>query len=403
MKLLLVTSRYPWPSRRGDQVRAVQFTDLLAGHHELTLLVPEPGPEAPPPPAGIRIETYRRSSLPALASVLRALVGSSSLQGALFFQKDLQRKLRQLAKASDLVILQLARLAAHAPDVGSTPFVVDLIDALSLNFRRRGELDRALLRPLSRWEAKRLEEAEAQLLEKARGGWVVCHRDRRALERALPGEVLSRLEVLPLAMPLALTESETRASAPVPVPAPKDSRPRLVMTGNLGYFPAVEGFSWWLDSVWPRLRSQRPDLEVVVAGARPARRLRRSVRKAGGLLIESPPDLKGELAKATLALAPLRCGSGQPIKILEAWECGIPVIASSWAAAGTPATPGEQLLVADTEEEWEAQILALLESSEKRQQLVEEGFRSLEEHYSQATVGNHLLRSLTRFVASPAS
>ena len=30
MRILLVTSRYPWPPRRGDQMRAVQMLDLLA-------------------------------------------------------------------------------------------------------------------------------------------------------------------------------------------------------------------------------------------------------------------------------------------------------------------------------------------------------------------------------------
>jgi hypothetical protein len=33
LKILLVTSRYPWPPRRGDQIRAVQALDFLAGGH----------------------------------------------------------------------------------------------------------------------------------------------------------------------------------------------------------------------------------------------------------------------------------------------------------------------------------------------------------------------------------
>ena len=38
MKILLVTSRYPWPPRRGDQMRALQMLDFLSVEHELTLL-----------------------------------------------------------------------------------------------------------------------------------------------------------------------------------------------------------------------------------------------------------------------------------------------------------------------------------------------------------------------------
>ncbi len=393
MKLLLVTSRYPWPPRRGDQVRAAQFVEFLSREHELTLLVPEPvsDPEAPPP--GIAVETYRRSRVPKLSTLYQVATGSSSFQGALFQHRDLSQKLRRWAPEADLVVLQLARLASLVADLGSTPYAVDLIDALSLNFRRRAEADRVLLRPLLKAEARRLEGAEAKLLSGARLGWIVCQRDREALAETLAPEALAVLRVLPLAMPLrklsetseGRTETESREAA----------KPRLAMTGNLGYFPAVEGFGWWLEEVWPRLRARRPELEVILAGARPARRLRRLAAGPGIHLIESPPDLRRILARSTLALAPLRSGSGQPIKILEAWECGVPVIASPWAAAGTPAVPGVELLQAETAEDWEREILYLLDRPEERQRLAKAGHRRLQQSYSREIVRRDLLRSLS--------
>src|SRR5919202_1611789 len=118
MKILLVTSRYPWPPRRGDQMRAVQTLDFLAEEHEVTLLAPAPGKDQPPPPgkARYRVELYRPGGAAIFSGVARALVKRLPLQTGLFYQPDLGRKLRELAPEHDLAILQLVRLAIHVED-----------------------------------------------------------------------------------------------------------------------------------------------------------------------------------------------------------------------------------------------------------------------------------------------
>src|SRR5215207_2756726 len=140
MKILLVTSRYPWVPRRGDQMRALQMLDFLSSEHEVTLLTPAPGRDQPPPPerAPYRIEHYQPGGGAArFSGMARSVVKNQPLQSGLFHQADLGRKIRELAPRHDLGILQLVRLALHVKDFGDTPIVVDLIDSLSLNFSLR--------------------------------------------------------------------------------------------------------------------------------------------------------------------------------------------------------------------------------------------------------------------------
>jgi polysaccharide biosynthesis protein PslH len=394
LKILLATSRYPWPPRRGDQIRAVQALDFLAGEHEVTLLTPEPGKGQEPPPAGApyRVELYRPSRTAALLpGMARVLLRNHPLQSGLFYQPDLSRRLRELAPRADLGILQLVRLAVHLDDFGDTPILVDLIDSLSLNFSLRAAVDRLWLRPLLRLEAHLLAVGERRLAERAAGVIVVCARDRQALVNRLPPEVASRVSVVRLAV------RERRMEPPLPEEHPDPagaSGPVLAMTGNLGYFVNVDAITWWLDEVWPAIRQARADVQVVVAGDRPAGSVRRAVAKAGPRvrLIESPRDMRTVLARATLALAPMRCGSGVPIKVLEAWAVGVPVVATPWAVAGTSGRQGEDFRVVGMHPiEWVTAVLELLDDPEARERLCDNGRRRLAADYSREVVRDQLL------------
>jgi len=406
LKILLATSRYPWPPRRGDQIRAVQALDFLSAEHEVTLLTPEPGPGLPPPPAGVpwRYETYRQRRAPSLLpGFARALARRLPLQSGLFYQADLGRRLRELAPAADLGILQLVRLATHLDDFGPVPLLVDLIDSLSLSFSLRADVDRLLMRPPLRLEAHLLALWERRLVERAAAVILVSERDRQALENRLPPELAAKVSVVRL----AVRERRALEIAALP-PAerlllPGESGPVLVMTGNLGYFVNADAIAWWLAEVWPALVRARPDVKVVVAGDRPKPFLRRAIAAAGVRLIESPPDLHAVIAQATLALAPMRCGAGVPIKVLEAWSVGVPVVATPWAVAGTSGRQGEDFRVVGQHPiEWVSAITELLASPAERKRLADNARRRLAVDYSRDEVRRQFLDVVRRVALEPA-
>jgi glycosyltransferase involved in cell wall biosynthesis len=392
LKILLVTSRYPWPPRRGDQIRAVQALDFLSGEHEVTLLTPAPGPDQPPPPDGIsyRIEHYHPARAAALVpGMALVLTRNLPLQSGLFYQPDLGRRLRELAPRSDLGILQLVRLAVHLEDFGDTPILVDLIDSLSLNFSLRADVDRVWLRPALRLEAHLLAIGERRLAERAAGVILVCERDRQALVNRLPPALASKVSVVRLAV------RDRRLDSPAAGEELEGDGPVLAITGNLGYFVNVDAATWWLREVWPAVRQARPDVRVVVAGDRPTAALRRTVARAGVRLIESPRDMRSIIAQATLSLAPMRCGSGVPIKVLEAWAAGTPVVATPWAVAGTSGRQGEDFRVVGTHPiEWVSAINELLDDPAARRRLAENGRRRLEADYTREIVRDQLLTAV---------
>jgi hypothetical protein len=503
LKVLLVTSRYPWPPRRGDQLRAAQMIELLAGEHEITLLAPEQGrrpawgsgreemgkeaqrqqggkpqssapylgtaglgtpdsgepnfgtpdfgetylaPDFAAPDPRVRVERYRGAGWPgAVLGVVRAAARGLPVQSGLFHQPDLGRRLRRLAPAADLVVLQLARLASHAGDVGATPLLVDLVDSLALNLERRAAVDRAWLRPALRFEAALLARAERRLAERAAGVLVVAARDRAALAGRLPPALAERLHVVPLALdpepagwdgeevvpPGQAASRAAQVAAPGDRAAARDAQaaeraaqeaapggeaaapeglqtgaaPLLGFTGNLGYFVNADALTWFLREVWPALRARRPQLRLVAAGDRPSRAVRRAVARLGAAsgvtLLASPADLRPVLAAATIAIAPLRAGSGVPLKILEAWCAGVPVVASPWAAAGTTAHPGDDLRVAVAPAEWVETLLDLLDHPAERHRLAGNARSRLTADYSRAVARERWMAALSAVCVRP--
>ena len=361
MKVLLVAARPPWPPRRGDQLRVQQLATALAEEHAVTVLAPAAADEPAPPPGVTRV-AYRSSAVAAAAGALPRLLGGWPLQSLPFHQPHLARRLRELAPRHDVTVLQLVRLAPHLADVGNAAVVADLVDCLSLNAATRAAVAPAWQRPVLAWERRRLLAAERRMVAASRRSLVVCERDRGVLAGALPGHA-DRLAVAPIAMP-----PRPQGAAPA-----AGATPTVMLTGNLGYFANRDAVETWLRGPWPRLRRSEPRLRLVVAGDRPPAALARRIARAGGELVRRPADLHALLTTATVAVAPVRGGSGVPLKVLDAWAAGVPVVASPFAAAGAAGAPGDDLLVAADPAEWEERVRSLLADGALRQRLVVAG------------------------------
>ncbi len=389
MKILLVTSRFPWPARRGDQLRASQLIELLSRRHELTVLAPE-GSIGSHNVRGkpIRFAAWRQDRGAGTAGMLSNVASPRPLQTGLYRQPDLARKVRELAPKHDLTILQLARLGSLQSVLDGRPFVADLIDSLALNFERRALFDRVWLRPLWRMEARRLARAERVLLEGSVGTWVVCDRDRRAilerLDAASQAKLERRLRVVDISVQNRPSSSTVKSRSTSPV---------VSFTGNLGYFVNRDAMFWILEHVWPQLR--RRGLRLVVAGSRVPLAIRRAVSSANAELVESPVRMETVLRYSTLALAPMRAGSGVPVKVLEAWKTRTPVVASAYAAAGTRAVDGRELLVGEGAKRLVEQVMSLIESPELGRSLAQAGEELLINHHAPSVVAETLDTALS--------
>jgi sugar transferase (PEP-CTERM/EpsH1 system associated) len=350
VRVLVLATRLPVPPWRGDQVRLYHHLRVLARRHEivlaaLTLRRPEAPVRAAVAELGVRVEVVPLGLLGAAPALLRALLGDPRPgQVLLYLRRRAAARVRALIAGGrfDVVHAQLVRAAPYLPLGAGPPAVVDLIDALSLNFGRRAALARGPEAHLAAWEARRLARFERALLGRVSAALVVSEADRAAL-----GE---RARVVPNGVDTEALVYQEEGRVPA----------RLVFAGNLGYFPNVDAACWLAEEIFPRVRAALPHATLRIVGARPARAIRRLAARPGVSVAADVPAIAPELAAAAVAVIPMRAGSGMQNKVLEAMACGTPVVASPRAAAPLAVRAGEHLLVGEDAAGLAAATLTLL-------------------------------------------
>ena len=130
---------------------------------------------------------------------------------------------------------------------------------------------------------------------------------------------------------------------------------RLIFTGNMDFPPNYESALWFIDKVFPLLQ-QRWETRLVIAGANPVKELlaRANERIEVTGYVD---DLKKEIARSELYVAPLICGGGFKNKVVEAIASGTFVIGTSLATEFLSAEARDCIPTADSPNELAELIL----------------------------------------------
>jgi glycosyltransferase involved in cell wall biosynthesis len=246
----------------------------------------------------------------------------------------------------------LAGLARHLPVI---------YNAHNLESGFRHELDRS---PLARVRALELRRFERNLLARAAESWMVSEADMAGARELCPGACLRYVP------------NVVDVSAIEPIAA-LTTEPRAIFVASFFYEPNHNGLRFLLDEVFPRVWLQLPQARLALVGA--------------GL--QTPPsadprvetlgfvaDLHAAYASARCAVVPLLQGGGTPLKLIEALAHGLPVIATSRAAAGLQLRDSEHCLLADDAASFAAALVRLLR--EGAPELGARGRRLAAERYS---------------------
>lgn len=160
-----------------------------------------------------------------------------------------------------------------------------------------------------------------------------------------------------------------RPPRPVGEPAAGGS-PVLLFQGNLGYPPNIDAAQWLATVIAPLVRIAVPAAEVRLVG-RPGANVTQLHHPGMVTVVGEVPSMEEELTRATVAVVPIRYGSGTRVKILESFAHRVPVVSTTLGAEGLGAEDGVHLLLADDPAEFAAATVRLLGDPRLRARLAE--------------------------------
>jgi len=367
-------TRMPVPPWRGDQVRAFHHLRILSTRHDITCATlvtgaPSDAERAAAEALGVRLVVIPLGLAGALPALGRVFLGDRRpLQVLLYVRPGAEADVRALIGQGrfDVVHAQLVRTAPYLPAPGGPPVVLDMIDVLSENFARRARRERGPLKPVVSVEAARLRRFERTLVARVARVLVVSAAERRALDDAPNVAVVTNG-----------VDIETFAFR-------DGGRPpaRILFAGNLGYFPNVDAARWLAEDIFPRVRALRPDAELRLVGARPARAVRALAGRPGVSLAAAVPEMAPEVWGSTVAVVPMRAGTGVQNKVLEAMAAGTPVVTTPGVAGAVSVRPGEDLLVADGAAALAEATVALLNDPARARAIAASARQAIEASYT---------------------
>src|SRR4051812_40984043 len=311
-----------------DEFDAEECRGAMQAYCQEVVLVPNP---------------YGRDGLTKRMLQLRSLASTRSFERLRVTVSALQQVLDRLlrAKRFDVVNLEFPYLGhcdlRQAPPGEKLPALVvdshEIAYDLARQFARAGgNLGRRLYAGAN-W--RKLQREELGTYRDADGVYLCSVADEQPLLDRAPG-------VPPAVIPNA---ADVEYSQPRPTDPPSDSR-TVVYFGLLSTVPNIDGVTYFIQDIWPRIAEAHPEAHCKIIGGRPPPAL----LALAGPHIEFTgfvSDLRPHLAAAAAVVVPLRLGGGTRLKIVEAMAMAKAVVSTTLGAEGIDAVPGRDILIED--------------------------------------------------------
>jgi sugar transferase (PEP-CTERM/EpsH1 system associated) len=357
MRICFVASRFPFPITKGDTLRAYHQIRELSRKHTVHLIAAaetEPSADAL---AEMRqfcgqIDVVKIGRTRSYATVAALGLGSRLPLQVLYFLSPQLRAAVEGALARehyDVLQAMTIRVAPAVFGAGNVPVVVDFMDSYAANIATRRELVGPVARRLYDLEFARVARYERDVARRAAGSIVIAELDREAIGGP-------RLSVIPNGVDTTALNFHAGERDPA----------TLIFTGNMGYQPNVDAVTWFAAECWPALRAAHPELHFMIVGARPAPAVTALGRIAGIEVTGSVESMTPFLHRATVAVCPIRCGSGMQNKVLEAMAAGVPIVSTAFANRSIGTVAGREVQVGSSPAELVAAVSRLLADPELR-------------------------------------
>ena len=302
-----------------------------------------------------------------------------------YCRSEVRHRLHALLKQEkyDVILCDFMFAAGVIPWDDPVPKVLFTHNVEAVIWRRHYDVAaNPVWKAISWLEWRKMQAAERRYLRLADRVLTVSETDREAFAPFVePG----KLTVIP-------TGVDVDYFQPMPV---EENANSLVFTGSMDWLPNEDAILYFVEAILPLIKLQCPQVSLKVVGRSPSRKLQaladreKSVRLTGWV-----EDIRPFVARGSICIVPLRIGGGTRLKIFEAMAMGKAVVSTSVGAEGLPVQAGENILLADTPNDFASSVVSLLRDPAARKRLGTAARTLVQERYSWQSVAESFTRTL---------
>jgi polysaccharide biosynthesis protein PslH len=159
--------------------------------------------------------------------------------------------------------------------------------------------------------------------------------------------------------------------------------------GAMDWQPNLDGLNWFLNDIWNKVSKAYPDIKLYLAGRKMPEEIIK-MSKANIIVIGEVEDAHEFMMSKGLMIVPLLSGGGMRVKIIEGMALGKVIITTTLGAEGINYKNGENILIADTPEEFVNCVISYLESSDHLNSIGKKAKLVAEQQYNNSVICKEL-------------
>jgi glycosyltransferase involved in cell wall biosynthesis len=351
MRILQISPQVPFPLSDGGKVGIFNLTKQLAlrGHHITLAALDVHGPADVQPLLQfcelIRIPHSNKNSVP---DAIRNLLSDIPYNISKYQSDPLEQRLRTLlARESFDVVhidhLHMARYGLLCRELAGIPIVLREHNVETVIMERfRTVAKSPVLRYWLERQVSRIRRYEAEMAGTFDACCMITTRDEEVLRSLQPA---ARTYVIPAGVEGRYFVNPRRM---------KKIQNSIALVGDFEWGPSKDALEWFISRIMPMILAKAPKTRVFLIG----KNIPAGMSQIGSHVVVRGlvPDFKEELQQYEMLAVPLRVGGGIRLKILESFAMSVPVVSTSIGCEGIGAVHSKHLLIANSDEEFAAQI-----------------------------------------------
>ena len=384
MRLLILTSRVPYPIEKGDKLRVYNFIKELSKYNDIYIFALDENNTSDDCIDHLKkycksIKILKISKKDIMINIMRGMFNGLPLQVNYYtspYGINIFRKYVNEIKP-DHIFCQLLRVTEYVKCL-DIPKTIDIQDTMSVNFARSANkniISNIFTNSIYKFESNRLKKYEYHLFNIFNNKIIISQPDKDLY----PHPDRCNISIIPNGVDYSYFIPDNNVKKDIDV----------IFTGNMGYKPNIDGTFFLVNKIMPELKRSRPDIKIMIVGTNPPKKIRQ-LQSDNVTVTGWVNDIREYYSRAKVFIAPMRIGTGLQNKLLEAMSMKIPCITTPLANESLGATSNENILIGKDKYTLAKHILSLLDDINYANTIASNGYNFVHKHYNWDNAGKKL-------------